>query len=277
MFSTVRIETADENGDNWSATGFIFGYPVSEKRAIPFLVTNRHVIDKQVSGTLHFIGEKDGKPDLENSVSLPVNPFENHWHFHPNPVVDVAIMPFGRVIKHLNEENTKIFFKTVSGMLIPKKVDYDDMDAMEEILFIGYPSGLYDRQHNTPIIRRGSTASPIYLDYDGDSKYIIDATVFPGSSGSPVFINDNNIHWGKNDRKPRNSRILFTGIVSKNITLDNEGKMITKEIPSKLHKIPLIYENFHLGIVFKPEAIVETILDYSRLNGLNLEQYQNES
>ena len=271
MFSTIRINTTDEKGENWVSTGFIFGYPVSKEQSIPFLVTNRHVIENQISIELHLIKEKDGKPDLDNTITLPITDLENHWHFHPNPKMDVAIMPFGRIVRHIEKGGSQIFFKLVSGSLIPSLDEYHEMDAMEEILFIGYPSGLYDQKNNTPIIRKGSTATPIYLNYNGDPKYLIDATVFPGSSGSPVFIIDNNIHWGKADRMPKDSRILFVGIVSNNITFDNEGTMITQEKPVKSQKIPLIFENFHLGIVFKPEMIKETIEDYSKVKGFKLE------
>ena len=57
----------------------------------------------------------------------------------------------------------------------------------EEIVFIGYPSGLRDEHNSTPLIRRGITASPIWNDFGNDPIFLIDAGVYPGSSGSPVF------------------------------------------------------------------------------------------
>ena len=136
MFSTVRINTTDAQGKEWVATGFIFGYPVKDDKVIPFLVTNRHVVENQMSKELHFITKKDGNPDLENTLTLPVKKLESHWHFHPNPNVDVAIMPFGRIIKHIENEGTSIFYKLVSGSFNPTKADYEELDAVEEILFI---------------------------------------------------------------------------------------------------------------------------------------------
>lgn len=53
---------------------------------------------------------------------------------------------------------------------------------------IGYPNGLWDSQNNLPIIRRGITATSVKKDYNGKKEFLIDAAVFPGSSGSPVFI-----------------------------------------------------------------------------------------
>lgn len=272
MFSTVRIETIDKNNVEWSGTGFIFGYPIDDGRSMLFLVTNRHIIENQVNGNLHFIKDNMGDPHLGESLTIPISNFESFWHHHPDSFIDVSIMPFGLIMKHIEKNNQKIFYRIVDGRINPQNEDYSDLDAMEEILFIGYPSGLYDQKNYTPIIRKGVTATPIYLDYDGERKFLIDATVFPGSSGSPVFIHDNNIHWSKTDRMPTDSRILFVGIISKHITFDNEGKIIVKDFSSKGEKIPLIYENMHLGVVFKPETILETIKNFLKNRGLD-EQY----
>lgn len=274
MFSTVRIETVDKNNAQWSGTGFIFGYPTEDNKVALFLITNRHLIENQVNGNLHFIKDDNGEPHLGESLTIPVSNFESFWHNHPDPSIDISIMPFGVIAKHVENNSQKIFYRIVDGRINPKNEDYSDLDAMEEILFIGYPWGLYDQKNHTPIIRKGITATPIYLDYEGERKFLIDATVFPGSSGSPVFIHDNNIHWSKIDRQPHDSRILFIGIISKNMTYDNEGKIIVKEFSARQEKIPLIYENMHLGVVFKPETIIETIKDFlERRKDLRDKQY----
>lgn len=53
---------------------------------------------------------------------------------------------------------------------------------------IGYPDGLWDEKNNLPLVRRGITASSIQYDFNGKPDFIIDAAIFGGSSGSPVFI-----------------------------------------------------------------------------------------
>ena len=47
---------------------------------------------------------------------------------------------------------------------------------------------MYDQVNLIPITRTGMTATPLQLDYDGRPSFLIDASVFPGSSGSPVFV-----------------------------------------------------------------------------------------
>ena len=59
---------------------------------------------------------------------------------------------------------------------------------VEDVLMIGYPNGLWDTTHNMPIIRRGTIATDIKLDYNEKKEFVIDAACFPGSSGSPVLF-----------------------------------------------------------------------------------------
>jgi len=268
MFSTVRIMTENHVGEKFSATGFIFGYPIDEKKAIPFMVTNKHVIKNMKKGTLHFINEKDGNPVLGEGCNLPITDFENQWYANSNKDIDIAVFPFGRIIKHIEKENIHIYYKMVSGRIIPKIDDLEDCDAVEDVLFIGYPKGVYDEKNYTPIIRKGITATPVYLDYNGKKQFLIDASIFPGSSGSPVFLYDNNIHWTKKDGKPSDSRTLFLGIVSEAYLYEeeNEVKRITipaQEILKSSHK-----QMLGLGIVFKSETIITTIEEYLKKNQL---------
>ena len=62
------------------------------------------------------------------------------------------------------------------------------MSAIEDLTFIGYPNGLYDQINHNPIIRKGITATPIWNNFKGKPDFLIDGGVYPGSSGSPVFI-----------------------------------------------------------------------------------------
>ena len=62
------------------------------------------------------------------------------------------------------------------------------LNAVEEIMMIGYPNGLWDAKNNLPIVRRGITGTPAFVDYNDKPEFVIDAACFPGSSGSPVFI-----------------------------------------------------------------------------------------
>jgi hypothetical protein len=134
-------------------------------------------------------------------------------------------------------------------------MDIDSLDAIEPVTFIGYPNALYDTFNMTPIARRGWTATPIALDYGGAPKFLIDASVFPGSSGSPVFIFDSGGFGAKEGAFVVGSRLFLVGIVAAVHYYKTTGEILTATAQPQVH----VDEMIDLGIVYKTRTIVETI------------------
>jgi hypothetical protein len=127
------------------------------------------------------------------------------------------------------------------------------MDAVESVLFVGYPNGLYDTVNFTPLIRRGTTASPYQLDYCGDPTFVIDASVFGGSSGSPVFR-----HLPTMDGRALASLQLL-GIVARVFYRTQEGRIELRPSPTSMEPVAVSQEMLDLGVVYKAHLIRETI------------------
>jgi hypothetical protein len=105
------------------------------------------------------------------------------------------------------------------------------LDAVEEVLFIGYPCGIWDARNLLPIVRRGITATPIYIDFSGRKQFLIDASVFPGSSGSPVFIYNAGIYWDKKSGSTVvGHRLFFLGILSEVFQMVDTGGSFLPQI-----------------------------------------------
>lgn len=121
----------------------------------------------------------------------------------------------------------------------------------------GYPSGIYDRQNLIPIIRRGTTATPAYLDYNGTPTFLIDASVFPGSSGSPVLI-VNEGSYRRGNELVIGSRTLFLGVVSSVLVRYETGAIEVVDIPTAYTPVIRTPQMIDLGLVFKYSAVVET-------------------
>ena len=102
--------------------------------------------------------------------------------------LDLIAVPLAGTFNDFQNRNIETFFRTVDQNMIPSKEQVDNLSAIEDITFIGYPSGLYDEKNKYTIIRQGITATPIWNNFKGEDVFLIDAGVFPGSSGSPVFI-----------------------------------------------------------------------------------------
>ena len=102
--------------------------------------------------------------------------------------LDLIAIPLASTLNELKQKGINIFYRTVDQNMLPKEEQIEYFAAIEDITFIGYPSGLYDSVNKLPIIRQGITATPIWNQFNGENVFLIDAGVFPGSSGSPVFI-----------------------------------------------------------------------------------------
>lgn len=131
---------------------------------------------------------------------------------------------------------------------------------------IGYPIGLHDEVNNLPIFRKGYTASHPALSFNEEGIGLVDMACFPGSSGSPIFI--------LNEGSYRNSsgvvignRLIFLGILFAGPTYDATGKIIMKEIDTKLTLIPSVEIMTNLGYYIQAKAI----LDFKEMIIKNLE------
>ena len=71
---------------------------------------------------------------------------------------------------------------------IPTQAEIDQLGAVESVLMVGYPIGLWDSVNNKPIVRRGTTATHPAIEFSGRPEFLIDCACWPGSSGSPVVL-----------------------------------------------------------------------------------------
>jgi hypothetical protein len=221
LFTTVPIWVELEDSSRRSGTGLLFSLPTDdEARTIPFLLTNYHVVQHAQRIVTQFLGRENEQPDINNkiSVELPANSFTEHV----DRELDLAVVPVGPLLNHAAEARREIFYRTVDPSLIPDQGTVEKLSAIEEVTFIGYPSGLYDVYNASPIIRRGITATPVWNDFNSEPKFLIDAGVFPGSSGSPVFIYNQGSYSSGNDIVI-GSRLYFLGILSQALVRLGEG------------------------------------------------------
>lgn len=189
VHTTIRIETSGSKGQG-SGTGFFMTLCNDGHRNVPVIVTNKHVIEGAERGVLFFTrSRRDADaPDLGNNLTFTIDGFEQGWLLHPDPDVDLAVYPIGGVLERVASSGEKVFFKAFGTDLIAEEDFLTGLTAIEDVLMVGYPNGLWDSKHNFPITRRGVTATPPGVAFNGRHEFVIDCACFPGSSGSPVLL-----------------------------------------------------------------------------------------
>jgi hypothetical protein len=255
FFTTTIITALGIDGSTWTGTGFI--YAVSTNRGmVNFVVTNKHVLAGASEMTLQFVRDNGGQPAYGQAARVRVAPFdESRWFGHPTPGVDVAVVAFGEVLDGMVAAGHRPFFRALPESLVPNDETISGLDAMERVTFIGYPAGLFDTANLTPIARQGFTATPIALDYEGLPQFVIDAAVFPGSSGSPVFLYDRGMIVDRSGNVTIGSRLLLLGVLA-SVHHDE----VEAEVGKAAHRLVARFDQLlGLGLVFKTRTIDECI------------------
>jgi len=267
LFTTVRIEVSLPNNSIRTGTGFIFYYVKNDKQYL-FVVTNKHVIKDSAKGKLTFNQSDAEKPSLGKVFTIEYPNFERQWIGHPQQDIDVAIMPFAPVLNELSNRGVQIFFKSITPDLIPSdKVLREEIDAVEDIVFVGYPSDIYDRRNLLPVVRKGITATPISVDFEGKPAFLIDASIFPGSSGSPVFLCNIGSYSPKGKGLVVGSRVFFLGVVASVFIRKDLNTIELIDIPTGKVPVVVTTQMVDLGIVYKSIVIKELIEEFLKARG----------
>ncbi|MDL1890031.1 trypsin-like peptidase domain-containing protein [Nitrospirales bacterium NOB] len=266
LFATLRIETTGSDGYPGVGTGFLFGVARNQTE-YGFLVTNKHVIRNAKSGKILFTLAQDKKPVLGKTHWLHISNFNTWWHGHSDPDIDIAIAPIGDAIRTITNQGLSVFHSFVTEDLIPDATKIEDFDAIEDIVFLGYPNDIWDDVNNLPVIRQGITATPLAVDFRGKKQFLIDASVFPGSSGSPVFI----LKSGSYNTRAGvvlGNRLAFLGIVSSVYYRRAQGQIEMADAPTAMVPVPVSEEMIDLGVVVKSSALIETVDQYLKARGI---------
>lgn len=259
LHSTVRIEALDANGAPSSGTGFFFNFDGGPNRVVPAIVTNKHVVRNQARGYFHLTRD-DGKggPELGKHERIELVDFGTCWIEHPDPAVDLAMCLIGGLINQLDQIGKRPFYVGLDKTLIPSGTQLADLNAVEDIMMVGYPNGLWDAKNNLPLIRRGITSSPPSIDYNGRPEFVIDAACFPGSSGSPVLlVNQGFVHHKNGNISAGMSRVMFLGVLYAGPQTTATGQIVIQTVPTALKPIPVVNMMMNLGFCIRGAKILD--------------------
>jgi hypothetical protein len=180
--SQVKFAKGGKTKEPDSATGFFCGLDGQL-----YFITNRHnVIDEddwfypdELRLKLH-----TDQDDLTKNETFPIPLYDKEdkpaWLEHPKgKKIDVVALPV--------DGPTTSFFITPFN-----KENFGRADVYvsigNDLIVVGYPLGLYDSKHNTPIIRSATIASVYPLPFEGEDYFLIDSRLHNGTSGSPVIL-----------------------------------------------------------------------------------------
>ncbi len=180
--SQIHYKKDGKSLEHDSATGFFYRH-----RGQLYFITNRHAVfdveecffPDELVLSLH----KETGISRDFSIKLHDSNCKRVWLEHPQyQYVDIAVIP----IKEEKIKEEKFHITAFSK-------DYDlpgdrYISIGDYLLVVGYPLGIHDSKHNTPIIRSAIMASVYPLPFRGKPYFLIDSCLHEGTSGSPVLL-----------------------------------------------------------------------------------------
>lgn len=267
---TVRIVGLLGGQPKSIGTGFLYivetpglANPASEDgaRYVPLLVTNRHVVagcdEISVQFTvapLNAAAGPDGQP-LGRAHETHRLPVAGACVGHPDPNIDLCAFLVGAIANVVASRGLQLRQHFLNSNYKPDSNLRAILRAIEPIVMIGYPSGIWDSINNAAIIRRGSTATHPLVRYENKPEFLIDAACFPGSSGSPVFLYEDGMYRTAKDGLSPGTRIAFLGVLYAGPQFTAEGRLEPRPIPHNASQAPVTSFPMNLGFVIQSDEV----------------------
>lgn len=219
-----------------------------------WLITNRHVVlrkkkldngseEELIPDSFTFcIREVIGNKIEWVPISLSKDDLLKRMKLHQDKSVDVIAVPIEDLQTKLilKDKNRKfIIAGDLSNNNLPSE-NPQTIEATSDVVVCSYPYDFYDKENKFPIIKSGIVASAWGSNFNGRPVFLIDAQLFPGSSGGLVLSKpvDLALMNGK-IMTAKDKQYVFLGIYS------SQYSHVVKNEDGVEHK-----ESFGLGIVW---------------------------
>ena len=252
LLLTVRIVCRRNHDDleRIAGTGFLLDRTLDDGSRVRYLVTARHVVENKATCQFSILLGDLFSPKLDRFQTFIIENPLTDWHYHPDQTIDVAVAVVSAIEEHKVDDLWPFFHPLIDHKAILNSIQATRLSASEEVCFVGYPRGLMDLHNNLPIVRRGYSASHYSLEFGGKAEFLMEATVIPGSSGSPVFLVRNNTLSG------------LLGIAVSFLVLRPSGELNKADDPEDPNEV--LRGGLGLSIVIKAREIIATIDEHLR-------------
>jgi len=173
--------------------------------------------------------------------------------FHPNPAVDTCIVQvLDLLTDRIKSGDEYMPWYGVTREQLPGN-NKISVEVADDAVVIGYPRGFYDEVNLYPIAKSGIIASRWGADFNGLPCFLIDAKLFPGSSGSIVVSKPRDIAIeGGQLFCAKEKQFAFLGIFS--------GEPFQEHHPIEMDDIIIIRKSgFNVGIVWYGNLVEEIV------------------
>jgi S1-C subfamily serine protease len=185
--TVVAVGITHTDSTRWVGTGFLYLHVESRTgntaTGKSYLVTNKHVVEGFAAAKIRANPQAD-EPAREFELALVGPNSTSLWFGHPDPAVDVAVVPINYQILLDNEMQVNLFHSDAHASSRKQLVEQGAAEG-DGCFILGFPMGMVGERRASVIIRSGTIAR-LRDTLAGAQDFLVDAQVFPGNSGGPV-------------------------------------------------------------------------------------------
>lgn len=246
-------------------TGFLYRFTLPGGD-VPCIVSNKHVLEGRPWIEVGFAQRTaDGRRAFGPSTNVRVPAGVLSVIGHPDPDVDLAIMPIGPLIDDLEAKGFDPFVLLLDNSVCITPDRAEALNAATDVIMVGFPNGLMDEANNLPVLRRGSLATPYRANYAGKRDFMIDIAAFGGSSGSPVFAFYNGMEPTPEGMSMGGQSFYLIGVLHSGPVLDAEGRIEQRPVPTQT--VIVTQQMIHLGCCAKIDLLNGFLPDLEKSAG----------
>jgi len=137
------------------------------------IITNKHVVNDKNNETVEFFLHVK---DSVDSIKIQLN-IDRHFH----PTQDLCFCFVNPLVEEIKKQTNKDVFycPIIEEYLCSDNKLQQELKAIEDVIMVGYPRGLWDEKNNFPLFRKGITASHPAIDFNRDNIGVVDMACFP--------------------------------------------------------------------------------------------------
>ncbi|WP_297696316.1 serine protease [Phenylobacterium sp.] len=215
MQATVQVEQPLGDGTRTVGTGFLISDPTPDGRPRTILITANHVLE--------------GMPGAAARIGFRFQNADGSWSYAPQPV-EIRDAKGHELWTHHPSRDVAALAITAPPAFAKAAIPLnylagDDtfthyqVEAGDEMMALGFPRGLAANQAGFPILRAGRVASYPLAPAKIFPTFLLDFSVFPGNSGGPVFMTDQD---HRHDPTGVQDPQFIAGLLTQQVELNHE-------------------------------------------------------
>lgn len=191
-YTAIRIEAIKDtkiNGKRTSQTFHSTGFVIQldlESEELPCLATSKHAIENAREIRIHFSLKDANNTRTKKTATCILKDFTRYWVLEKD--YDLAVSPIGGIWELVKMETGMYpYFVRMEEGYIAGNPALRELPATSDLYAAAFPYGIADTVNNIALLRKGTNASAMQVNYNNRAIFLANLPFHPGTAGAPAY------------------------------------------------------------------------------------------